>query len=191
MFGTYSDSECTDGVAYSESQYRAIVGDDACLTFESDCVGTGDDEDSDDGEDDGEDDDYVDCPTGVIYAQIDGDEDVELPYIPLGLCDPFGSSGSVMVECDDDGVANYYANIASSSCNSDTCTDFTCFSGPIIPELSDGNDTTTFRAACNTDVPCTFARFTSIEWNEEAGECVGDDEIRTSTVFVGECGNDG
>jgi len=178
MTALYADSECSDEtLALPFEQFMGLAGDDTdCLTFNiTDCVGSGDCAGANITN-------TTDCPTGVIYAQLDGDEDVEMPYIPLGLCNEFGSTGTVMVECDDSGVPNFNVYYVSDSCSGTPS-----FSGPIIPELSDANDTTTFRAACNTEVPCTFARFTVTEYEDDGCS----DTTAQQTVSVGDCVSNG
>jgi hypothetical protein len=183
-YAEYSDDACTDetlALPYETVAQLTVGGEGGCLTFDTDCEAT------DDGGDD-DTSDYVDCPTGAVYAVLEGaDGDFEAPYIPLGLCNKYGNVQSLMSKCNDDGVATYNIYLGDG-CSGDP------FMSDVL-DLSDDSenstDTTTFRTECDADVDCTFARFTILPYDEESGECAGADGAIEQTVFVGECVDNG
>merc|ERR1719445_536648 len=113
---TYSDSECANQEsAIPVSLYAELLsGEDGCFSIESDCEG------SDDGGD-GSSNDRIDCPTGAVYAVLE--DGTEAPYLPLGLCNQYSSYGSMITECDDDGVANYQIYLGSDCSGSPVSTE--------------------------------------------------------------------
>jgi len=171
QLATYSDSECSDQVyAIPYEIYAEMVSaEGGCITIDTDCVGSEEPTTTR----------GIECPTGSLDAVLD--DDIEAPYIPLGLCNKanYGAIATYnMYECNSDGEVMQYL-YGSTGCSGD----------PASSQVADFGDDPEFVAKCNEDLECKYVRMNIFAAGDD-GSCPTDPTDGFSyefAAFTSEC----